>query len=131
MVRSDVWTQVWEELEPHDLPGDLVEIALERTMSDARHLVEVAGKQRLYIPAQDAESNATLRRVARHLSPALYAYLRNEWCTYLLYVPTASSVLRCYRERYPERLRQYSAPQLARGWGLSVMEAEQLQAASN
>ena len=126
MVRSDVWTQVWEELEASDLPGDLADIAMERSMADVKHLVEVAGQYQVYVPAGDVGDNVLLRRLARHLSPDLYAYLRREWQRCNLYIPTAGAILRCYRERYPERLVEASPSQLARAWGISVLRAEEM-----
>ena len=123
-MQDDVWDQVWEELKPGDLKGDLKDIALERGMQDAKRLVEVAGKHPIYVPVSG--SNATIDRLAKHLRPDLYLYLLSEWKRCQVYVPTHASVLKRYREQYPERLLDFTAAQLAHAFGISVMAAEEL-----
>ena len=123
-MQDDVWGQVWEELTPGDLKGDLKDIALERGMEDAKHLVEVAGGHQFYVPV--AGSNQTLNKIAKHLRPDLYLYLLSEWKRCQVYVPTHASVLKRYREQYPEQLLDATPSQLAHAFGIGVIDAEEL-----
>lgn len=47
----DTAEQMWDELEPDDMPGDLQEIAKDRGMEEARYFLEKWGGILLYFPA--------------------------------------------------------------------------------
>ena len=125
MATPDLWEEIWEVLDPSDLPSDLGYIARAQGMDAARQLVEVAGGGNLSVP-ENAEG-AHMEAIARHLPGPLIAHLRTDWHGTLIYIPSRSSIIRIYREAY--LLREWTGDNeytLAQRYEVSVVRMRQL-----
>jgi len=76
MATPELWSEIWDVLEPTDLPSDLEYIARAQGMQAARQLVEVAGGGNLSVPENAA--GAHMKAMARHRPAQLVRHLRED-----------------------------------------------------
>lgn len=91
MADSDLWTRLWDELTPSDLPGDLEWVARTTSMEEARRLVEVSDSVIIYVPVGDRGD--TMERLASHLSGSFVDRLQAMWGGTEIYVPSRRKLL--------------------------------------
>lgn len=109
-VDNDLWTTIWEELEPADLPGDLEDLARDLGMDATRRLTEHV-RGRLYVPSQRyggetlfGESGEgypkQLQGIAENVGEDVALYLARHWDGTDLYIPLPETVVRVYRDQH-------------------------------
>lgn len=108
---DELWREIWDDLEPGDLPGDLETLARGMGMDGTRRLTEFQRGQ-LYVPSaknMDQETlfgdesqpvPARLEGIAEHVGPDVARYLARHWDGTLLYIPKPESVVRVYRDEH-------------------------------
>lgn len=120
-----LWDDIWAELTPEDLPGDLEDIARFRGMDTARRVVEVAGRSNLWVPKSGVGSHIDL--LERHLPQDLVDAIVDDWGGSMPYIPSPDSIIGVYRERH--LLREWDGQNeyaLAQRYRLSVVQIREL-----
>lgn len=108
---DDFWREIWDDLDPGDLPGDLETLARGMGMDGTRRLTEYQRGQ-LYVPsAKEPEQESlfgeeaqtlppALEAIADHVGPDVARYLARHWDGALLYIPKPETVVRVYRDEH-------------------------------